>query len=201
MKQGRELFARPCIFVRGASDMAHLPNTRFSEVAFAGRSNVGKSSLLNALCGRKDLARTSKTPGRTQELNLFNLGDRLMLCDLPGYGFAKVPPEARKLWNEFLPLYLSQRRQLRRVFVLIDGRHGPKDNDADMLKWLNDSGVSFQIILTKADQVKPTARPAIDQMVRDLQPIYPGLWQDWIWASAKTKEGLDGLKATIAALL
>lgn len=148
------LFAGSCEFVRGVVEIAGMPDSNLPEIAFAGRSNVGKSSLINALTSRKTLARTSNTPGRTREINFFNLADRLMLADLPGYGYARVPRAQVEVWTKLVNSYLRGRPTLRRACVLIDARHGLKESDVQVMKMLDGAAVSYQIILTKADKVK-----------------------------------------------
>lgn len=154
IEAGRVLFAGACDFVRGVVRLDQLPDTGLPEVAFAGRSNVGKSSLINALTSRKTLARTSNTPGRTREINFFNLAGRLMLADLPGYGYARVPKAQVEVWTRLVNSYLRGRPGLRRACVLIDARHGIKDADIEIMKMLDAAAVSYQIVLTKADKVK-----------------------------------------------
>lgn len=148
------LFKKDCNFVLSVAHLDQLPDTNLPEVAFAGRSNVGKSSLINALTGRKTLARTSNTPGRTQQLNYFILSDGLYLVDMPGYGYAKVSKSQKKSWNKLIRDYLKGRPQLRCVFILIDSRHGLKKNDEELMTLLDQSAVSYRIVLTKIDKVK-----------------------------------------------
>ncbi len=150
---GRWLFAQECTFVNGSTLLSTIPPTGLPEVAFAGRSNVGKSSLLNALTGRTTLARTSNTPGRTQQLNFFDLAGRLMLVDMPGYGYAKAPKHEIARWTNLVHDYLRGRATLRRVLLLIDGRHGLKDADQPVMKMLDQAAVSYQIVLTKVDKL------------------------------------------------
>jgi len=154
IEAGRVLFAGACDFVRGVVSLDQVPDADLPEVAFAGRSNVGKSSLINALTNRKTLARTSNTPGRTREINFFNLAGRLMLADLPGYGYARVPKAQVEIWTRLVNSYLRGRPCLRRACVLIDARHGVKDSDIAIMKMLDAAAVSYQIVLTKADKVK-----------------------------------------------
>lgn len=155
IERGRWLFAQDCVFVAGAADYAGLPEAALPEVAFAGRSNVGKSSLINALTGRRALARISNTPGRTRQVNFFRLRDRLMLADLPGYGYARASKSEIRNWTKLIFAYLRGRPTLRRVCLLIDARHGIKDSDEDVMRRLDDAAVSYQVVLTKCDKVRP----------------------------------------------
>jgi GTP-binding protein len=161
MEAGRLLFARPWRFVMGTPDLASLPEATAMEIAFAGRSNVGKSSLINALVGQKALARTSNTPGRTQELNIFTADQGPVIVDMPGYGYAKVSKEVVRKWTRTVFAYLRGRANLRRVYLLIDARHGIKDNDAETLNLLDKAAVSYQIVLTKADKLKASELDAV----------------------------------------
>jgi GTP-binding protein len=155
LEAGRKLFTQQCEFMLGVLELAQMPDADRSEITFAGRSNVGKSSLINALTGRTSLARTSVTPGRTQEINFFDLGHRMILTDLPGYGYAQAPKDKVELWTDFIRKYLKGRPNLRRALVLIDSRHGLKDPDRAIMKLMDESAVNYQIIMTKADKVKP----------------------------------------------
>ena len=166
---GRLLFARECSFMRGVATLDQLPPASHAEVAFAGRSNVGKSSLLNALTGRKSLARTSRTPGRTQQLNFFDLGSRLILVDLPGYGWARVPKDVVDAWNRVLRAYLRGRPTLRRVCLLVDSRHGFKQTDREFMDMLDQTAVTYQVVLTKIDKLKADRCDALaGTMAREL---------------------------------
>src|SRR5690606_38370899 len=157
IERGRLLFARPILFTKGCVSLADLPPMDRVEIAFAGRSNVGKSSLINALCGTSNLARTSNTPGRTQELNIFeSQSENLRIVDMPGYGYAKAPEPKVKAWTQLIHQYLTGRATLRRVYVLVDSRHGPKDNDISVMNELDRAAVSYQVVLTKVD--KPSAK-------------------------------------------
>ena len=154
IEAGRKLFAQQCDFVLGAAGLGQIPDTAMAEIAFAGRSNVGKSSLVNALTGRKTLARTSHTPGRTQQVNFFDLSGHLMIADLPGYGYAKAPKDQVAKWTRLVNSYLKGRVQLMRVLVLVDSRHGIKDVDRKIFTMLDDAAVSYQVVLTKIDKIK-----------------------------------------------
>ncbi|MGO8737908.1 ribosome biogenesis GTP-binding protein YihA/YsxC [Rhodoblastus sp.] len=203
---GRKLFAQPCEFIWATAKIGELPPMGPAEIAFAGRSNVGKSSLLNALTGRKALARISHTPGRTQQLNFFALGPDpnaplLRLVDMPGYGYAAVSKEKVAGWTKLMQDFLRGRASLARVFVLIDGRHGVKDIDGDMLKRLDQAALSYQVVLTKRDEVK---KGLIEKTVADVQAIlrgHPAAHPDVIFLSSHEGEGLADLRATVARLL
>lgn len=166
LEEARKLFAGPCDFMLGVAELKQLPPANLPEVAFAGRSNVGKSSLLNALTGRNALARTSHTPGRTQQLNYFNLGGRIHMVDMPGYGYAKVSKTQRDEWNSLIRSFLRGRATLRTVFMLIDARHGLKESDIEIMKMLDETAVSYRIIMTKADKVHPSQQP---KLIEDTQ--------------------------------
>jgi GTP-binding protein len=199
---GRMLFARPFVFVRGCVRIADLPAMDRTEIAFAGRSNVGKSSLINALVGMKDLARTSNTPGRTQELNIFEAADApLRIVDMPGYGFAQAPKPKVEAWTRLIHQYLTGRATLRRVYVLIDARHGPRGNDLSVMNELDKAAVSYEVILTKADKPKQreleTAIAATRAAIAKRPAAHPGL----IVTSSQTGAGIGELRAEIARLL
>lgn len=158
IEQGRLLFAQSCQFLLGVANLKQLPGDALPEIAFAGRSNVGKSSLVNALTGRKTLARTSNTPGRTRELNFFNLGDRLMMVDLPGHGYARVSKTEVHGWTKLVRDYLRGRQSLKKLCLLVDSRHGLKDTDEELMDMMDEAGVAYQLILTKVDKVKTQQR-------------------------------------------
>jgi len=200
LEQGRLLFAGETRFVKGVVAMDGLPDGDRAEICFAGRSNVGKSSLINALTGRKGLARASNTPGRTQEINFF-VRDGLYLVDLPGYGYAKAPRDVVARWQGLLKTYLAGRQTLRRAFVLIDTRHGIKPVDDEILGLLDSAAVPFQVVLTKADKVRPEAREATLAQVRAALRPHPAAYPELVVTSAETGNGLDTLRGVIAALL
>ncbi len=202
---GRKLFAGRCSFVAAAADQVQLPPPGPPEIAFAGRSNVGKSSLLNALTGRTALARTSRTPGCTRGLNFFELGEarqvKLRLADMPGYGYAAVGKEKAASWGGLISGYLRGRAALLRVFLLIDGRHGAKPSDIGMLDLLDASAVSYQIILTKRDEVKTAGQQAQLASALAIASARAAAFPEVISTSSRTGEGIGELRAAIARLL
>ena len=200
LEAGRLLFARPCQFIAAANNLEALPNTLRPEVAFAGRSNVGKSSLVNALTGRKMLARTSQSPGRTRQLIFFNLADRLDLVDLPGYGYASAPKTDIRAWTKLTRQFLSGRQSLQRVFLLIDSRRGIGSADEEVMLLLNDTAVSFAVVLTKTDKLKTSE---LNKMLVDTEQktaknvaAFPKIWV----TSSEKASGIAELRAHIAML-
>ena len=199
-EQGRLLFAGPVDFVKGVVAMSGLPPADRLEVCFAGRSNVGKSSLINALTNRKNLARASNTPGRTQEINYFTLGEEKYLVDLPGYGYAEAPVAIVAKWQALLKQYLGGRQTLRRVFVLIDTRHGCKAVDEEILKRLDKSAVTFQVVMTKSDKVNKATREANIAQVQEALKKHPAAYPEIVLTSSETGEGIETLRAIIATM-
>lgn len=197
---GRLLFARESTFVKGVVAMSGLPPADRIEVCFAGRSNVGKSTLINALTGTKALARASNTPGRTQEINYFNQGPDLYLVDLPGYGYANAPLPVVEKWQRLLKQYLSGRPTLRRAFVLIDARHGVKDVDDQILRLLDTSAVTFQCVLTKVDKVKAKDMENTLKQVRAALAKHPAAYPEIVLTSSEKGDGIETLLAIIAGL-
>ncbi len=191
------LFAQLCTFVLGAASAEQFPISELPEFAFVGRSNVGKSSLINALLNRKNLVKTSKTPGRTQQINFFNLSDYLMLVDLPGYGYAKVSRQKIHAWTDLMHDYLRSRAQIKRVFVLVDARHGLKESDEDMLRILDESAVSVQIILTKCDKINREEQATVVAETQKLINNHPSAFPEIILTSAEKKFGLEDLRTSI----
>jgi len=200
LEKGRLLFAQQCDFVLGATTMDQVPETSLAEIAFAGRSNVGKSSLINALTGRKTLARTSNTPGRTRQVNFFDLGGLLMLADLPGYGYAKAPKAEIRQWTRLINDYLKGRVGLRRACLLIDARHGLKATDREVMKTLDTAAVVYQVVLTKCDKLKESSLKArIEEVLGELDK-HPAAHPDVISTSARKGDGIAEVRATLAAL-
>ena len=204
LEQGRLLFRSSCEFLLGAASLTQLPEPDATEVAFAGRSNVGKSSLLNALTGRNNLARTSNTPGRTQQLNFFFLGQRrklgLYVVDLPGYGYAKVSKKLVKDWIKLMRDYLRGRPNLRRVFVLVDGRHGIKDKDLELMAMLDETAVSYQVVLTKCDKVKVAEQQKLIEKTQKAIVKNIAAHPKVLITSSVKGYGLDELRAVIGEL-
>ncbi len=200
-EKGRLLFAGETEFVKGVVAMSGLPDADRMEVCFAGRSNVGKSSLINALTGHKALARASNTPGRTQEINFFTAGKEHYLVDLPGYGYANAPLPVVEKWQRLLKQYLSGRQTLRRAFVLIDARHGVKKVDHEIMSLLDSSAVTFQCVLTKVDKVKLVDREKVLGQVRGELAKHPAAFPELIVTSSEKGDGIPTLRAIIATLV
>ena len=198
-ERARKLFAGPIEFLKSAPGLQFLPDSNAPEIAFAGRSNVGKSSLLNALTNRKGLARTSNTPGRTQELNFFDVGAplQLRLVDMPGYGFAEAPKDMVRRWKHLVNDYLRGRSVLKRALVLIDSRHGLKEVDREMMRMLDDAAVSYHIVLTKGDKVKPTALGALYETTATEARKHPAAHPAIFTTSSETGSGIAGLRTAI----
>lgn len=198
-ERARKLFAGPVEFLKSAPGLKFLPDPEAPEIAFAGRSNVGKSSLLNALTNRKGLARTSNTPGRTQELNFFDVGKpiQIRLVDMPGYGFAEAPKDLVKRWRFLVNDYLRGRSVLRRAFVLVDSRHGLKPVDLEIMEMLDSAAVNYQLVLTKADKVKPTALAEVLKRTAQQSAKHPAAHPHLIATSSETGEGIAELRTAI----
>ena len=198
-ERARKLFAGPIEFLKSAPGLKYLPDPVAPEVAFAGRSNVGKSSLLNALTNRKGLARTSNTPGRTQELNFFDVGKPLLmrLVDMPGYGFAEAPKDLVKRWRHLVNDYLRGRAVLKRALVLIDSRQGLKDIDREVMKMLDDAAVSYHLVLTKADKIKPTVLSEVMAATAAVSATHPAAHPQLFATSSETGEGIAELRTAI----
>ena len=198
---GRKLFAGGAEFLKGVVAMDGMPPADRLEVCLAGRSNVGKSSLINALTGRKALARTSNTPGRTQEINFFTLGADHYLVDVPGYGFANAPLPIVEKWQRLLKAYLSGRQSLRRVFLLIDGRHGAKPVDEEIMQLLGRSAVTFQVVLTKCDKPKKAdLDKSLEKTIKILEK-HPAAFPEIILTSSEKGDGIETLRAVIATMV
>ena len=178
-----------------------LPPDREAEVCFIGRSNVGKSSLINALFERRNLARTSKTPGRTQELNFFSLGEKSYIVDLPGYGYAKASKDKRSDWQTLIKSYIAERRSLKRVFTLVDARHGLKDNDREFFSFLDTYAVNYQIVLTKIDKVKKTEMPKLLDEINSKIEEHPACNPEFLMTSAIKKSGIGEIREVMFSIL
>ena len=200
IEAGRLLFAGPCDFIAAAQNLTALPPISLPEIAFAGRSNVGKSSLVNALTGRKTLARTSQTPGRTRQLIFFSLASRLQLVDLPGYGYARASKTDIKAWTKLTRKFLVGRQSLQRMFLLIDSRRGIGQADKEMMKLMDDSAVSWAVVLTKVDKIKSEQLQKVcDKTQQEINlhvAAYPHIWQ----TSSQTGAGIAELRAHLASL-
>jgi len=200
IETARKLFAGPCDFIWGATSVDNLPPAKLPEIAFVGRSNAGKSSLLNALTGRKALARVSHTPGRTRQINFFNLGGRIVLADLPGYGYAKASKSLAEEWQNLIFAYLRGRAELRRVAVLIDARRGTMDIDREAMKLLDQAAVSYALVLTKMDELKPAEREKAQAGLGVEAKRHTAAYPEIFATSSLKNLGLEELKAHVAAL-
>ena len=198
-EEARRLFSGPIEFLKSAPDLRFLPDPQAPEIAFAGRSNVGKSSLLNALTNRKSLARTSNTPGRTQELNFFDVGTplQLRLVDMPGYGFAEAPKDLVRRWRHLVNDYLRGRSVLKRALVLVDSRHGLKDVDREMMRMLDEAAVGYHLVLTKGDKVKPSALGALFEATATEAAKHPAAHPAIFTTSSETGTGISELRTAI----
>lgn len=201
LEKARKDFCRPCTFVLGVAKLEQLPVTEMEEVAFAGRSNVGKSSIINAVTGQNGLAKTSNTPGRTQQLNYFNLDDKIHIVDLPGYGFAKAPENIVKQWQKLISTYLQGRVNLRRVFLLIDSRHGIKEVDNEIMQMLDKAAVTYQIVLTKIDKIKAKELESVVNKTKEAIKKRPAAYVDLIATSSEKNIGIDILRAEISSII
>jgi GTP-binding protein len=200
IEAGRRLFAAMCHFVAGAAAVASLPPFEAPEIAFAGRSNVGKSSLVNALTGRATLARVSSKPGHTRQLNFFDLGGRLTLVDLPGYGFAQVSKSLKQSWQDLAVAYLRGRPTLKRICLLIDARHGVKDSDRETMRNLDKTAVVYQLILTKCDLIPPAAIARAIAAAAEDAAKHPAAHPEVLATSSETGAGIPELRAELAML-
>ena len=199
IQTSKSLFKTPCKFVAGAQTIERIPQYPFPEVAFWGRSNVGKSSLLNSLIG-STVARTSNTPGRTQQLNFFNLADKLILVDMPGYGFANVPLKIKYQWEELIAAYLNERDQLKCLYLLVDARHGFKANDIEIMHYLDKMGCIYQVVITKTDKISLAAHPKLKEAMEKTLEGHAAARSTVILTSAERKIGMHELQQSIAKI-
>ncbi len=200
LDKANSLFHGKCDFLLGVAKFEQLPDANLPEIAFSGRSNVGKSSIINALFFNKKIAKTSNTPGRTQQLNYFNFSDRLYLVDLPGYGFAKAPDKVVKSWQNLIAAYLQGRVNLKRVFLLIDSRTGIKKNDADIMEMLDKAAVTYQIVLTKIDKINKQELELVSQKISAELQEHAAAYPSIIATSSEKSLGIDELRAEIISL-
>lgn len=201
LEKGRMLFSRPARFLLSVADLSQLPVDDKKEVAFIGRSNVGKSTLINALFNNKNMAKTSSTPGRTQHLNFFELDNSLYLVDLPGYGYAKAPTAEAKKWQDMIFVYLKGRTNLQRVFLLVDCRHGLKKIDTDIMSMLDKSAVTYQIVFTKADKISYKELIKVMNEAQVILKNHPAAYPRILAVSAEKQQGVENVRAEIAGLL
>lgn len=201
MQPSEKLFRGACEFIAGVSNRDALPEFDLPEIAFVGRSNVGKSSLINALTFRKSLARTSHTPGRTQQLNFFNMNKQLILVDLPGYGYAKVSRSTQATWQRLMRYYLKERANLKRVCVLVDARHGLKPTDLEMMQMLDEHAVSYQLVLTKQDKTKAADLMVVMESIRAAQATRAAMVPDILITSSHGAQGIDTLQKALYDLI
>ena len=201
LELAEKFFAQKCEFVLGVAKLEQLPESELTEIAFAGRSNVGKSSLINAVTAQNGLAKTSNTPGRTQQLNYFNLNDKLHIVDLPGYGFAKAPENMVKQWHDMIFTYLQGRVNLKRVFLLIDSRHGIKASDQDVMKMLDKAAVTYQIVLTKIDKISSQSLDKIKSSIENELKNHAAAYVKVLATSSDKKIGVNQVRAEIASLI
>jgi len=200
IEAARKLFAGPCDFIWGATSVDNLPPAKLPEIAFVGRSNAGKSSLLNALTGRKTLARVSHTPGRTRQINFFDLGGKIVLADLPGYGYAKASKSLADEWQNLIFSYLRGRAALRRVALLVDARRGVMETDREAMKLLDQAAVSYVLVLTKTDQLKAAERAGVEADIAGEAKRHTAAYPEIFATSALKNLGLDAIRAHLAAL-
>jgi len=200
LKAGKKLFAQYTEFIKGIKSVNDMPSDGYLEICFSGRSNVGKSSLINNLTGRNSLARTSKTPGRTQEINFFLLNHNKFLVDLPGYGFAKAPLKEREQWQRLVKDYFFQSQNLRRVFLLIDSRHGIKSSDINLMEILGEAGVIFQVVFTKYDKIKAAEFKEVLASSFEKMTNHANAYPEVLITSSRNNKGIEILRATISKL-